>query len=175
MLVRPTAARVVSVGRSAWSGALVPTARESPTLRIGAAVAARGAGGVAVGVGLGEDVGDVPAGVVVGEDRARVVRGCAGADEQARRGGDRVGGVPGVALAVAVAVDADAAPGAGLGAGDGQALGADGGQPSMTHICIGPAQQPCVLVVGKRMPGSVERPWSVSILPIAARIHGSTP
>ena len=40
VLVRPIEALVVSVGRSACSGALVPSARESPTLRIGAAVAA---------------------------------------------------------------------------------------------------------------------------------------
>ena len=74
---------------------------------------ARGAGpvrGAAVGVGLGEDLGDVPVGVVVGEDRAVVVGGGAGGAEVAGGGGDRVGGVVGGLAAVVVAVDAVACP-----------------------------------------------------------------
>jgi hypothetical protein len=38
----------------------------------------------------------------------------------------------------------------------------------MTLNCIGPLQQPLAFTP-ERTPGSCERPWLVSILPIAAR------
>jgi hypothetical protein len=45
------------------------------------------------------------------------------------------------------------------------------GDPT-TENCIGPAQHPNALTPACT-PGAVERPWSVSIEPMAARIHGS--
>jgi hypothetical protein len=42
------------------------------------------------------------------------------------------------------------------------------------HICIGPEQQLAELRP-EATPGRVERPWSDSFLPIAARIRQSTP
>ena len=76
-------------------------------------------------------------------------------------GGDRVLGVVDVVRAVVVAVDARSA------------ARWRAGRRVMLN-CIGPAQQPWRLTP-ERTPGAVERPWSVSIAPIAASTGQGTP